>query len=70
MWWSFYVFSVAAGAPALNWSLAGAALLSLLFQGSTWFTERISARKYRGYGAYQASTSMLCPWFPGRTLWS
>lgn len=66
MWWSFYLFSIAAGAAWLNWSIVGAALLSALFQGSTWLTERISVDKYPEYRDYQRTTSRLMPWFPGR----
>lgn len=61
MWWSVYAFSVAAGAGLLNWSIAGALCLSALFQGSTWLTERISARKYPDYAEYQARTGRLFP---------
>ena len=65
MWWSYYFFSVAAGAGWLNWTITGAVLLTLLFQGSTWLTERISLRKYPSYADYQQTTSRLMPWFPG-----
>ena len=64
MWWTFYFFSVAAGAAFLNWSIVGAALLSALFQGSTWLTERISVDKYPEYREYQRRTSRLMPWLP------
>ena len=64
MWWSFYLFSVAAGAGWLNWTISGAAMLTLLFQGSTTLTEKLSLRKYPGYAAYQKTTSRLIPWFP------
>ncbi|MFW2389177.1 MAG: DUF1295 domain-containing protein [Polyangiales bacterium] len=64
IWWSYYLFSVAAGAPWLNWTVAGAVLLTLLFQGSTGLTEKISARKYPEYVQYQRTTSRLMPWFP------
>ena len=64
MWWVYYLFSVAAGAGWLNWTIAGAVLLTLLFQASTTLTERISARKYPDYAAYQRTTSRLVPWFP------
>lgn len=66
MWWTVYAFSIAAGAPWLNWSIVGAATLVGLFQGSTWLTERISARKYPAYRDYQLTTSRLIPWFPRR----
>jgi len=64
MWWTYYVFSIAAGAGWLNWTIIGAVLLTLLFQGSTWLTEKISLRKYPDYAAYQRTTSRLMPWFP------
>lgn len=65
MWWTYYVFSVAAGAGWLNRTITGAVLLTLLFQGSTWLTEKISLRKYPAYARYQQTTSRLMPWFPG-----
>lgn len=64
MWWVYYLFSVAAGAGWLNWTITGAVLLTLLFQGSTGLTEKISARKYPDYAEYQRTTSRLIPWFP------
>lgn len=64
IWWTYYVFSIAAGAGWLNWTILGATLLSLLFQGSTGLTEKISARKYPEYVEYQRTTSRLMPWFP------
>lgn len=67
MWWSYYLFSIAAGAGVLNWTIVGAALLTLLFQGSTTLTERISLRKYPAYADYQRTTSRLIPWFPKST---
>ena len=67
MWWALYLFSVAAGAGWLNWSIAGAVLLSLLFQGSTAFTESITRSKYPEYAAYQRATSRLIP-LPPRTM--
>lgn len=42
----------------------GAMLLTLLFIGSTAFTESISRSKYPGYDEYRARTSALVPWFP------
>ena len=62
MWWTFYLFSVAAGASWLNWTVVGAVLLTLLFQGSTALTEQISVRKYPTYTQYQRTTSRLLPW--------
>ncbi|MBL7780082.1 MAG: DUF1295 domain-containing protein [Saprospiraceae bacterium] len=53
IWLSFYLFGVAATGRWLNWSLAGAILLMLLFLGSSDFSEKISAGKYPGYAEYQ-----------------
>ena len=64
IWWMLYLFSVAAGAGWLNVTIAGATLLTLLFQGSTTFTERLSLEKYPAYATYQQSTSRLLPWPP------
>ncbi len=50
----------------LNWTIAGPVLLSILFIGSTIFTESITASKYPGYAEYQRTTSMLVPWPPRR----
>jgi steroid 5-alpha reductase family enzyme len=61
MWWTVYLFSVAAGAGGLNVTIAGAVLLTLLFQGSTAFTERLSLQKYPSYAGYQRTTSRLVP---------
>merc|ERR1712224_371584 len=57
LWWIVYLFSVAASGLAINWAIAGAALLSMLFQGSTAFTEDITSSKYPLYRFYQKTTS-------------
>ena len=57
----------ATAAGWLNPSALGAALLTLLFQGSTRFTEELSCEKYRRYKDYQACTSMLVP-LPSRGM--
>jgi steroid 5-alpha reductase family enzyme len=46
--------------------MVGALLLALMFLGSTFFTERISASRHPGYSEYQRTTSRLIPWFPRR----
>jgi len=71
-WWTFYgigaVAAVTAGGGvwggALNGSIIGPVLLTVLFIGSTIFTESISASKYPAYADYQRRTSMLIPWPP------
>jgi steroid 5-alpha reductase family enzyme len=64
MWWMVYLFSVGAGAGWVNLTIGGAVLLTLLFQGSTTFTERLSLEKYPSYAAYQQTTSRLLPMPP------
>lgn len=65
IWVSFAGFAVSAtGGDWTHWSLAGAALLILLFQGSTPFTESITLGKYPSYAQYQRTTSRLVPWPP------
>lgn len=63
-WWVFYGFAVAATGAWLHWTVAGAVLLSLLFGGSTVFTESISRSRYPEYDEYRARTSPIVPWFP------
>jgi steroid 5-alpha reductase family enzyme len=65
-WWVVFAFgAVAAGSP-LQWTILGPVLLTLLFVGSTAFTESISRSRYPEYAGYQASTSAVLPWFPKR----
>ena len=68
-WWAFYAIGATAAVSAglglwggaFNWTIVGAALLTVLFIGSTIFTESITASKYPAYAEYQRSTSMLLP---------
>lgn len=74
-WWAFYAIGATAAVAsglgvwggAVNWTIAGAALLTLLFIGSTIFTESITASKYPAYAQYQRTTSMLVP-LPPRSV--
>lgn len=61
MWWCVYLFSVGATGVWLNLALVGPVLLTLLFQGSTTFTEGLSRQKYPEYATYQKTTSRLLP---------
>ena len=63
-WWLMFGFGAVAAGSLLQVSVAGAALLTVLFVGSTIMTERISARKYPRYSDYQAQTSPIVPWPP------
>ena len=61
IWVVFYFFSVAATDRWLNWSVAGALLLVILFKGSADFSEGISLEKYPGYKDYVKSTPRFIP---------
>lgn len=61
IWILFYLFSVAATGEWLNWTIAGALLLLLLFKGSSDFSEEISASKYPKYKEYQQKVSRFLP---------
>jgi steroid 5-alpha reductase family enzyme len=63
-WWVFYGFAIAATGVWLHWTIAGAVLLTLLFIGSTIFTESITRARYPEYDDYRACTSAIVPWFP------
>lgn len=62
VWVSFYFFSVIASGQWLNWSVAGCLLLVVLFQGSSNFSEEISAGKYPGYADYQKRVNRFLLW--------
>jgi steroid 5-alpha reductase family enzyme len=67
LWLVFYVFSVscfkssARSRRLLNWSAIGSTLLMALFQGSGYFTEKISVSKYPKYGEYMNETPLYVP---------
>ena len=62
-WVAFYVFSIGAGMGIVNWSIIGALLLIVLFQGSSSLAEEISSGKYPEYEKYCRSVSRF---FPGK----
>jgi steroid 5-alpha reductase family enzyme len=61
IWVCFYLLSVAASGQWFNWSIAGCLLLFVLFQGSSSFSEEISAGKYQEYTAYQKRVPRFFP---------
>ncbi len=63
IWILFYCFTIAGTGKWLNWSAAGCILLLLLFQGSSDFSEKISASKYPKYADYQGKTGRFLPKF-------
>jgi steroid 5-alpha reductase family enzyme len=65
-WWVFFAFGAIAAGSVLQWTVVGPLLLSLLFLGSTSFTESITRSKYPEYADYQRTTSSQIPWFPLR----
>ncbi|MDQ1588312.1 MAG: hypothetical protein QOJ77_1477 [Microbacteriaceae bacterium] len=65
-WWVVFFFGAIAAGSVLQWTALGAILLTLLFIGSTVFTESISLSRYPEYAEYQGRTSPIIPWFPGR----
>jgi steroid 5-alpha reductase family enzyme len=66
-WWVVFAFGAIAARSVLQWTVLGAVLLTLLFIGSTRFTEQISRSRYPEYADYQATTSAVIPWLPGHT---
>ncbi|MGN6427385.1 MAG: DUF1295 domain-containing protein [Leifsonia sp.] len=73
-WWVVFLFGCVAAGSLLQWTVIGPLLLTGLFIGSTVFTESISKSRYPEYAEYQARTSPIVPWFPGRgntaRMWS
>ena len=61
VWIVIYFFSVTATGVWINWSVAGAVLLVLLFIGSSNFSEEISASKYPKYKEYQKKVARFIP---------
>ncbi len=61
LWFSYYLFSVAASSQYFNWSGGGFVLLGILFQGSGWLTEKISISKYPKYREYQKRVPLYVP---------
>ena len=62
-WWLLFLFAVVAAHSLWQWTVLGAVLLTLLFVGSTSFTEDITLSKYPEYADYQRRTSAVVPWF-------
>jgi steroid 5-alpha reductase family enzyme len=62
-WWVVFAFGAVAAGSVVQWTVIGAFLLTVLFVGSTIFTER-SRDRYPEYVDYQRRTSAVIPWFP------
>ena len=64
LWWAFYLFGPASGAPLLNMSLMGPVFLTCLFilpNASADLTETLSSRKYAAFPEYQRRVSRFLP---------
>ncbi|MGA3015132.1 MAG: DUF1295 domain-containing protein [Bacteroidales bacterium] len=61
IWVCFYLFSITSSGEWFNWSIAGCLLLIVLFQGSSSFSEEISASKYPQYIEYQKTVPRFIP---------
>jgi steroid 5-alpha reductase family enzyme len=62
-WWVIFLFGALAAQSLWEWTAIGPVLLTLLFVGSTRFTEKITLSKYPEYELFQRSTSAVVPWF-------
>lgn len=62
-WWLLYFIGALAAHGLIQWTIVGPVLLSLLFVGSTNFTEKISKSHYPEYALYQRRVSSIIPWF-------
>ncbi|KAG6083526.1 hypothetical protein E4U30_000848 [Claviceps sp. LM220 group G6] len=61
IWFVLYQWSCYATNSMYSWTLLGSGSLILLFQGSTWLTEAITAGKYPEYAEYQRRVGMFLP---------
>lgn len=66
-WWTIFLFGAVAAGSLLQWTVVGAFSLTVLFIGSTIFTESLTRAKYPEYAEYQRTTSPSVPW-PQRSL--
>jgi len=65
-WWVLFLFGCVAAGSILQWTVVGPLLLTVLFIGSTMFTEKITLSRYPEYAEFQRRTSPVVPWFPRR----
>lgn len=63
IWLTLYLWASYVTRTPVNWTGIGALSYLLLFQGSTWLTESISASKYPEYREYQARVGRFIPRF-------
>ncbi|KAJ0159789.1 Uncharacterized protein CTA2_9111 [Colletotrichum tanaceti] len=61
VWFVLYQWSCYATKALYSYTFAGSASLVMLFQGSSWLTELITAGKYPEYSEYQKQVGMFMP---------
>ena len=61
-WWILFLFGAVAAGSIGQWTIVGAVLLTILFMGSTNFTEKITLSKYPEYAEYHKRVSAVIPW--------
>jgi steroid 5-alpha reductase family enzyme len=61
IWVVIYQWGCWASEVLFNWTFVGALSYLILFQGSTWFTELVSAGKYPEYKEYQQRVNKFIP---------
>ena len=61
IWVGLYQWSCYATSTYVHWTVAGVLGYLGVFQGSTWLTELISAKKYPEYAEYQALVGRFFP---------
>lgn len=60
-WVTLYQWSCWQSNTYYNWTAIGALGYLILFQASTWFTEKVTAGKYPEYAEYQARVGRFIP---------
>jgi steroid 5-alpha reductase family enzyme len=61
VWVTLYQWACTATDTYYNWTIVGALGYLSVFQGSTWLTELLSARKYPEYAEYQRLVGRFFP---------
>jgi len=61
IWLTLYQWSCYASNSLYSWLAVGPVFLVMLFQGSTWLTELITAGKYPAYAGYQQEVGRFVP---------
>lgn len=64
IWFCLFQWSCFSSKTVFSWTGAGPIFLIMLFQGSTWLTELLSAQKYPEYVYYQRKVAMFIPIWP------